>query len=60
MAGTFELSTDASGEVRFRLESSDRRVIAASQGCTTRAAAKGGVDSVRAHATVVDPVHRAG
>ncbi|MFF2494524.1 YegP family protein [Agromyces sp. NPDC058064] len=58
MAGTFELSTDASGEVRFRLASSGRRVIAASQGRTTGAAAHDGIGSVRTRATVAEPVDR--
>ncbi|MFF2275348.1 YegP family protein [Agromyces sp. NPDC058126] len=56
MAGTFELYTDASGEYRFRLKASNGQVIAASQGYTTKAAAKIGIDSVRTHAADADLV----
>lgn len=50
MAGSFELYTDASGEYRFRLKAANGQVIAASQGYTTKAAAKNGIDSVRTNA----------
>ena len=56
MAGSFELYTDASGEYRFRLKAANGQVIAASQGYTTKAAAKNGIDSVRANAADADLV----
>ncbi|MFF2271366.1 YegP family protein [Agromyces sp. NPDC058136] len=56
MAGSFELYTDASGEYRFRLKAANGQVIAASQGYTTKAAAKNGIDSVRTNAPDADLV----
>ena len=43
----FEIYTDKKGETRFRLKASNGQVIAASEGYTTKAACKNGIESVR-------------
>ena len=51
MAGKFELYKDKSGEFRFRLKAGNGEVIAiASEGYTTKAAAKNGIDSIKRNA----------
>ena len=50
MAGTFELYEDAGGQFRFRLKAAFRQTIAASEACTSKAAAKNGIESVRTNA----------
>lgn len=51
MAGKFELYTDKGGEYRFRLKAGNGEVIAqASEGYTTKAAAKNGIESIRKNA----------
>jgi uncharacterized protein YegP (UPF0339 family) len=50
MAGKFELYTDKRGEYRFRLKASNGQPIAVSEGYTTKAAAKNGIESVRKNA----------
>jgi uncharacterized protein YegP (UPF0339 family) len=50
MAGKFVLKKDAAGQFRFNLVASNGQVIASSEAYTTKAAALGGIDSVRRHA----------
>ncbi|TQL44977.1 hypothetical protein FB562_2386 [Homoserinimonas aerilata] len=51
MAGKFELYTDKGGEFRFRLKAGNGEVIAlSSEGYTTKAAAKNGIESIRKNA----------
>ncbi len=47
MTGTLELYVDVREEDRFRLKAGSRQPVAASEACTTRAAAKNGIESVR-------------
>lgn len=46
----FEMYTDKKGESRFRLKATNGQVIAASEGYTTKAACKNGIESVRKNA----------
>jgi uncharacterized protein YegP (UPF0339 family) len=46
----FEMYTDKKGETRFRLKATNGQVIAASEGYTTKAACKNGIESVRKNA----------
>ena len=46
----FEIYTDKKGETRFRLKATNGQVIAASEGYTTKAACKNGIESVRKNA----------
>ena len=50
MTGKFELYTDKRGEYRFRLKASNGQAIAVSEGYSTKAAAKNGIESVRKNA----------
>jgi uncharacterized protein len=58
MAAKFELYTSPNGEYRWRLRSSNRQVIATGgEGYSSKAAAQGGIESVKrdaASAPVVD------
>lgn len=57
MAGKFELYKDKAGEYRFRLKAANGETIAVSEGYSSRAGAKNGIESVRknsADATVVE------
>lgn len=56
MAGKFEVYEDKGGKWRFRLKASNGEVIATSQGYSSKASAKNGVDSVRRHAAEADMV----
>ena len=47
MAGTFEIFKDASGEFRFRLKASNGQVVLTSQGYSSKASVKNGVESVQ-------------
>ena len=59
MAGRFELYKDARGEFRFRLKAGNGEVIAvASEGYTTKAAAKNGIDSIRRNAADAEVVEQ--
>lgn len=51
VAGSFELSEDASGQFGFRLTAGNGQTIAASEAYTTKAAALSGVESVRVNAS---------
>lgn len=54
----FEMYTDKKGEFRFRLKATNGQVICASEGYTTKAACKSGIESVRknaADAPIVEP-----
>lgn len=46
----FEIYTDKKGETRFRLKATNGQVIAASEGYTTKASCKNGIESVRKNA----------
>ena len=48
----FEIYTDTSGEHRFRLKAPNREIIAVSEGYTTRAACKNGIESVKKNAPI--------
>ena len=50
MAGKFELYNDSNGGFRFRLKAANGEVIASSESYTTKAAAKNGIESVKANA----------
>lgn len=50
MAGKFELYTDAGGKWRFRLKASNGQVIAVGEAYESKAAAQGGIASVKANA----------
>lgn len=56
MAGKFELYTDKSGEYRFRLKAGNGEVIATSEGYSSKAAALGGIESVRRSASDAEVV----
>ena len=54
----FEIYNDKKGEFRFRLKATNGQVICASEGYTTKAACKNGIESVRknaADASVEEP-----
>ena len=54
----FEIYTDKKGETRFRLKATNGQVIATSEGYTTKAACKNGIESVKKNvveAPVVEP-----
>ena len=46
----FEIYTDKKGETRFRLKATNGQVICASEGYTTKASCKNGIESVRKNA----------
>ena len=46
----FQLFQDKAGQFRFRLRAHNGKIIAASEGYTTKASALGGIESVRLHA----------
>jgi uncharacterized protein YegP (UPF0339 family) len=50
MAGKFELYKDSGGKFRFRLKASNGQVIAVGEAYETKAAAMGGIDSVKKNA----------
>lgn len=50
----FEMYQDKSGEYRFRLKARNGKVIAVSEGYTTRASCVNGIDSVRKNAEVAE------
>lgn len=50
MAGTFSLEVGASGKYRFNLKAGNNQVILSSEQYDTKAAAKSGIESVRANA----------
>lgn len=47
---TFELFSDKAGQFRFRLKAANGQIILASQGYSSKAAAEGGIASVKANA----------
>ncbi len=47
---TSEIYTDKKGETRFRLKATNGQVIAASEGYTTKASCKNGIESVKKNA----------
>ena len=47
---TTEIYTDKKGETRFRLKATNGQVIAASEGYTTKASCKNGIESVKKNA----------
>ncbi|MDF2093609.1 YegP family protein [Knoellia sp. 3-2P3] len=50
MAGKFELYKDSGGKFRFRLKASNGQVIAVGEAYETKAAAMGGIESVKKNA----------
>ena len=46
----FELYVDKAGQYRFRLKARNGKIIAASEGYTTKAGCENGIESVRANA----------
>ncbi|MBR1422555.1 MAG: YegP family protein [Ruminococcus sp.] len=46
----FEIYTDKKGETRFRLKATNGQVIAASEGYSSKAACKNGIESVKKNA----------
>ena len=52
MAGKFELYKDASSEYRFRLKAANGENILASEGYTSKAGAKNGINAVKTNAPV--------
>jgi len=46
----FEMYTDKKGETRFRLKATNGQVIATSEGYTTKASCKNGIESVKKNA----------
>ncbi|MBR7007920.1 MAG: YegP family protein [Ruminococcus sp.] len=46
----FEIYTDKKGETRFRLKATNGQVIAVSEGYTTKASCKNGIESVKKNA----------
>ncbi len=56
MAGKFELYQDKKGEYRFRLKAGNGEVIAVSEGYSSKASAKNGIDSVRRNAADAEVV----
>lgn len=52
----FELYTDKRGHYRFRLRAANGKIIAASEGYTTKAGCLAGIESVRINASVAEIV----
>ena len=50
----FEMYQDKSGEFRFRLKARNGKIIAVSEGYTTKASCENGIDSVRKNADVAE------
>jgi len=50
----FEMYTDKAGEFRFRLKARNGKIIAVSEGYTTKAACENGIDSVRKNADTAE------
>jgi uncharacterized protein YegP (UPF0339 family) len=50
----FEMYTDKAGEYRFRLKARNGKIIATSEGYTTKAACENGIDSVRKNADIAE------
>lgn len=50
MAGKFELYKDSGGKFRFRLKASNGQVIAVGEAYESKAAAMGGIESVKKNA----------
>lgn len=50
----FEMYTDKAGEYRFRLKARNGKIIAISEGYTTKAACENGIDSVRKNADIAE------
>lgn len=52
----FELYVDKAGEFRFRLKARNGKIVAVSEGYTTRAACENGIDSVKKNAADAEVV----
>ncbi len=50
MAGKFELYTDKAGQFRWRLKAGNSEIIATSEGYSSKAGAKNGIESVKTNA----------
>jgi uncharacterized protein YegP (UPF0339 family) len=50
----FEMYLDKAGEFRFRLKARNGKIIAISEGYTTKASCENGIDSVRKNAEVAE------
>lgn len=56
MAGKFEIYQDGKGDYRFRLKAGNGETIAISEGYTSKASAKSGIESVKKNAPDADVV----
>jgi uncharacterized protein len=56
MAGKFEIWKDAKGEFRFNLKAGNGEVIATSEGYSSKASAKNGIESVQKNAPTAEVV----
>ncbi|WP_082473811.1 YegP family protein [Curtobacterium sp. Leaf261] len=56
MAGKFEIYQDGKGEYRFRLKAGNGETIAISEGYSSKASAKNGIESVKKNAPDADVV----
>ncbi|WP_445468250.1 YegP family protein [Herbiconiux wuyangfengii] len=54
MAGKFEIYQSPNGEYRFRLKAGNGEIIAVSEGYSSKASAKGGIESVQKNAPDAD------
>ncbi len=56
VAGKFELYKSSNGEFRFRLKAGNGEIIATSEGYTSKASAKNGIESVKSNAADAEVV----
>ncbi len=56
MAAKFELWTDKGGQYRFNLKATNGQVIATSEGYSSKASAKAGIESVKKNAAGAEVV----
>lgn len=56
VAGKFELYKSSNGEFRFRLKAGNGEIIATSEGYTSKASAKDGIESVKSNAADAEVV----
>lgn len=56
MAGKFEIYQSSNGEYRFRLKAANGEIIASSEGYSSKASAKNGIESVKTNAATAEVV----